>query len=64
MLVMVFPLRQSISKACCDIKHPQLSKTTYRPVLAEYVRVCVHLGCNRVTEAGIPAEFSLPGGFK
>lgn len=47
MLVIVFPPRRSISKACYDIKHPQLSKTTYRPVLAEYVCVCVHLGCNK-----------------
>lgn len=48
-LVIMFLPGQSISKTCYDIKYPQLSKTTYCLVFAEWLNgvcVCVHLGCN------------------
>lgn len=42
MLAIMFLPGQSISKTCYDIKYPQLSKTTYYPVLAEWLNgVCM-----------------------
>lgn len=64
--IMLLP-GQSISKTCYDIKYPQLSKTTYYPVLAEWLNgVCICLciwGVTGVTEAGVPALFALLEGL-
>lgn len=67
MLAIVFLPGQSISKTCYDIKYPQLSKTTYYLVLAEWLNgVCICLciwGVTGVTEAGVQAVFALLEGL-
>lgn len=56
MLVIMFLPGQSISKACYDIKHHDLSKTTYFQESAEWgvcVCVCVSLGWNRADRGSL-----------